>query len=193
MVYFLSGLLVHAALASDIYMRTNPDGSITFTDTPQEAGYQPFHARPLSTATRVVIRHLPRIDRYDALFLEAAKVHSVPAELLKAVCLAESAMDAHAVSHAGAQGLMQLMPPTALEVFVTDPFDPVQSIDGGARYLSRQLATFGEVAYALAAYNAGPTAVRKYGGIPPYPETQAYVEKVLAYYEHFQTRQPLVQ
>jgi soluble lytic murein transglycosylase-like protein len=193
MLHLFSGLLLQAAFASDIYMRTNPDGSITFTDTPQEAGFRPFHARPLSTATRVVIRHLPRIDRYDALFLEASKVHSVPAELLKAVCLAESAMDAHAVSHAGAQGLMQLMPKTAVEVLVTDPFDPIQSIDGGARYLSWQLATFGEVAYALAAYNAGPTAVRKYGGIPPYPETQAYVEKVMAYYEHFQTRQPLVQ
>jgi len=186
-------LLAQPASGSDIWMRTNPDGSITFTDTPQEAGYQQFRPNQLSTATRVVIRHLPRIDRYDHLFLEASRIHRVSAELLKAVCLAESAMNPDAISSAGAQGLMQLMPGTAVEVHVSDPFDPRQSIDGGARYLARQLATFGGVAHALAAYNAGPAAVRKYGGIPPYEETQAYVKKVLAYYEHFRTESPLSQ
>jgi len=174
-------------------MRTNPDGSVTFTDTPQEEGYQKFRPNQVSTVTRLVIQHLPRIDRYDHIFLDASRIHRVPAELLKAVCLAESAMNPNAVSKAGAQGLMQLMPPTAAEVHVSDPFDPYQSIDGGARYLAQQLATFGEVPHALAAYNAGPNAVRKYGGIPPYAETQAYVEKVLGYYEHFRTQSPLNQ
>ena len=82
---------------------------------------------------------------------------------------------------------------TAAELQLKDPFNPSQSINAGAKYLAQQLATFGEVAYALAAYNAGPGAVRRYGGIPPYAETQAYVKKVLGYYEHFRTQSSLIQ
>ncbi|MCB9793292.1 MAG: lytic transglycosylase domain-containing protein [Alphaproteobacteria bacterium] len=123
--------------------------------------------------------------------LAASLRYGVPAELIKAVCLAESGMNPNAVSKAGAQGLMQLMPDTAAELAVTDPFDPHQSIDGGARYLARQLKAFGSTRLALAAYNAGPHNVRKHGGVPPFEETQAYVSKVMALQDHFRYERPI--
>jgi soluble lytic murein transglycosylase-like protein len=107
--------------------------------------------------------------------------------------LVESGMNPKAISKAGAQGLMQLMPQTAIELKVTDPFDPSQAIYGGAKYLSRQLRSFGRDDYALAAYNAGPGAVKRAGGIPNYTETQRYVKKVMRYYDHFRQRRPVQQ
>lgn len=110
----------------------------------------------------------------------ASRQHSVPADLLWAMMEAESRFDPNASSHKGAQGLMQLMPATARELQLTDPFDPVQSIDGGARYLRILLTRFrGREDLAVAAYNAGPRAVERHRGVPPFPETRAYVRKVL--------------
>ena len=117
--------------------------------------------------------------RYDALFDAATQRYGLPAGLLKAVAKAESGFDASARSDAGAIGLMQLMPGTARELGV-DPKQPGQAVDGAARLLKKHLTTFGSVPLALAAYNAGPGAVRKYGGIPPYSETQTYVRRVTA-------------
>jgi peptidoglycan DL-endopeptidase CwlO len=116
---------------------------------------------------------------YGSLFAAAGRKHGVPAALLAAVSTVESGSDPAAVSPAGARGLMQLMPATAAALGV-DPMDPAQAIDGAARLLSGWLAEFNSVPLALAAYNAGPGAVRRYGGIPPYPQTQAYVRKVTA-------------
>jgi soluble lytic murein transglycosylase-like protein len=103
----------------------------------------------------------------------------------------ESAMNPKALSHAGAMGLMQLIPATASDLGVQDPWDPLQNIDGGTRYIKQQLETFGDVRWALAAYNAGPNAVRRYSGIPPYEETQDYVRKVMGYYALFSTSRPV--
>jgi soluble lytic murein transglycosylase-like protein len=113
----------------------------------------------------------------------AAKIYNIPAELIRAVIAVESAGDTAAVSHRGAVGLMQLMPETAGQMYVEDAVDPAQNIMGGTRYL-RQLANDfgGDMVLVLAAYNAGPDAVRKYNGVPPYDETRQYVKKVLAYY-----------
>ncbi|MGZ6825276.1 MAG: transglycosylase SLT domain-containing protein, partial [Mycobacteriales bacterium] len=117
---------------------------------------------------------------YAAMVQRAAAQAGVDPALLSAVAWTESGFNASATSGAGAQGLMQLMPQTAAGLGV-DPLDPQQALLGGARYLKHQLDAFGGRAdLALAAYNAGPTAVRKAGGIPPYPETQAYVTRVLA-------------
>jgi soluble lytic murein transglycosylase-like protein len=113
----------------------------------------------------------------------AAKIYNIPAELIRAVIAVESAGDTAAVSHRGAVGLMQLMPETAGQMYVEDPVDPAQNIMGGTRYL-RQLANDfgGDMVLVLAAYNAGPEAVRRYKGVPPFDETRQYVKKVLDRY-----------
>ena len=117
----------------------------------------------------------------DAIFDAAALRYGLPPNLLKAVAKAESGFQVYATSAAGAKGIMQLMPGTASSLGVTDPYDPQQNIMGGARYLREMLDRFGDVGLALAAYNAGPNNVLKYGGIPPFSETQNYVNTVFAY------------
>jgi soluble lytic murein transglycosylase-like protein len=122
---------------------------------------------------------------YAASVQRAAIYYQLPAELIWAVIKVESDFRRAAVSRAGARGLMQLMPSTAAAIGVRNPLDPEQSILGGAYYL-RHLANRyrGDVIFTLAAYNAGPGAVRRHGGIPPFPETQNYIRKVLSYYVH---------
>ena len=115
-----------------------------------------------------------------------ARDYGVEVALIKAVIKAESDYDPYVVSHAGARGLMQLMPPTAMEMGVKDIFDPGQNVAGGTQYLSHMLKLFGsDKRLALAAYNAGPGNVKRYKGIPPFEETQNYVPKVLGYYEKY--------
>lgn len=116
----------------------------------------------------------------------AAQKHGVDPALLTALVRQESNFNPNARSPAGATGLTQLMPGTAASLGVTDPTDPVQALDGGAKYLKQQLEAFGgDERLALAAYNAGPGAVQRFGGVPPYAETQNYVKKVLAYAEEY--------
>ena len=117
---------------------------------------------------------------YADLFDQAASTYGVDARLLAAVARQESGYDANAVSPAGAQGLMQLMPGTARSLGVTDSFDPAQAVDGAARMMSDLLDRFGSTPLALAAYNAGPGAVLRYNGVPPYPETQNYVRSIMS-------------
>jgi len=118
----------------------------------------------------------------DAIYDEAAAKYSVSKDLLLAVTKAESEFNANATSKSGAMGLMQLMPDTAKYLGVEDPYDPKENVFGGAKLLSSLLDKYnGNVSYALAAYNAGSGNVDKYGGIPPFEETQNYVEKILGY------------
>lgn len=113
-----------------------------------------------------------------------ARVHNLSPALVRAIIRAESNGDRFALSRKGAQGMMQLMPFTSKRLKVSDPFDPIQNIEGGVKYIKELLNDFrGNIAHAVAAYNAGPAAVKKYGGIPPYQETRLYVKRVMAYYQ----------
>ena len=125
-------------------------------------------------------RPVPGASTFDPLISQAADKYDLSQSLLKAVIKAESNFNPRAVSSKGAMGLMQLMPGTARDLNVSDPFDPAQNIDGGARYLKQMLDRFGgDTKKALSAYNAGPKAVETYGGTPPYKETQDYVGRIL--------------
>ena len=125
-------------------------------------------------------------SRFDEHIREAARLYHIPEALIRAVIKVESNFDPRAVSHANAHGLMQLIPPTAERMMVTDIFDPRQNILGGTRYLRVLANTFnGNLQLTIAGYNAGEGAVARYGGIPPYAETQAYVVKVLRYYQEY--------
>ena len=133
-------------------------------------------------STTEAFRPLPATIAYNDAIAEAADLYGVDPDLIRAIIRAESAFNPFAVSRAGAQGLMQLMPEVAEELNVLDPFDPRQNILGGAQYLRRLLDLHkGNVSLAVASYNAGPGAVDRYNGIPPYRETRAYVKKVNAF------------
>jgi soluble lytic murein transglycosylase-like protein len=122
----------------------------------------------------------------DALVNDNAQAQNVDPALVKAIIANESGFNANATSNVGAQGLMQLMPGTAAGLGVTDSYDPAQNVAGGTKYIKGLLERFnGDVRLAVAAYNAGPGAVEKYGGVPPYAETQNYVQNVLASYAKY--------
>lgn len=128
----------------------------------------------------------PIEGKYADLINEAAEKYSLDPALLKAVIKQESGFNSKATSWCGAQGLMQLMPETARSLGVSNPYDPKENIMGGARYLRGLLDRFNnDVSLALAAYNAGPGAVKRYGGVPPYRETQNYVASILSMYEKY--------
>jgi len=171
--------------AGPIYVIEQPDGSKKFTNRPPPPGV----AAKVFTAKRVgfsVVRGGPgRIARATVVkyepMIEASAAHfRVPVPLVKAAMHVESAFNAAALSRKGAMGLMQLMPDTARLMGVKRPFDPTENIRGGVRYLAFLLDRYGgDKKKAVAAYNAGPGAVDRYGGVPPFAETGDYVRKVL--------------
>ena len=133
-------------------------------------------------------RALPATIAYNDAIAEAAALYKLDPNLIRAIIRAESAFNPYAVSRAGAQGLMQLMPAVSEELSVLDPFDPRQNIFGGARYLRQLLdRNDGNLDLAVASYNAGPGAVDRYNGIPPYRETRNYVKKVNLFIKNAKT------
>ena len=127
-------------------------------------------------------QEIEKTQPLEQIFQKAADTYGVDKSLLKAMAKAESEFDPNATSKSGAMGIMQLMPATAKSLGVTDAYDPEQNIMGGAKYIASLLDKYnGNVSYALAAYNAGSGNVDKYGGIPPFEETQNYVTKILGY------------
>jgi soluble lytic murein transglycosylase-like protein len=173
------------AAEGEILKYTDLDGHVYYTDRPMHGSYYElvWRSGPDPTKTRFSATDFLRNRRtYTPLIDATAKRLSLRPELLHAVVQAESAYDPDAYSHAGAVGLMQLMPGTAKRYGVSNSWDPKANLDGGARYLRDLLARFEQdLSLALAAYNAGEKAVERYSmQIPPFPETRHYVEKVLA-------------
>ncbi len=125
----------------------------------------------------------PVLQEIHQAIANASEKYQIPHKLIESIVKAESAFNPHARSPVGAQGLMQLMPGTAAELGVKNPFNIQENIDGGVRYFKQMKEAFGSNEKALAAYNAGPGAVKRYGGVPPYAETRQYVQKILKYFE----------
>ena len=176
----LAGLAASGAAHAQV-LEINPDGSVTRYDGPTQ--YLTTGARAIESETRPIARRSPRADSPSAAMAEAIRIaserHQVSERLVEAVAWRESGFNPAAVSPKGARGVMQLMPQTARTLGV-DPADPASNIDGGAAYLSRMMRRFdGDISKALAAYNAGPEAVEKYRGVPPYAETIAYVSDIM--------------
>ena len=171
------GLLCASPAVADIYKYVDEEGVIHLTNVPTEANVR----YTLVMREKPVHFNLPgNITKYDDLILKTAAKYNVSSALVKAVIKAESNFNHRAVSRAGAQGLMQLMPATASSLRVPDSFHPEHNIEGGVRYLRYLLNLYdGNVPLALAAYNAGEKAVARYNNIPPYLETQNYVQRVL--------------
>ena len=168
--------------AGDIYSFVDGAGVVHFSNVPSDPRYNRIVVRRETATPR---RGAPYYRGYDGLIMVNARANQVPPALVKAVIAAESLFDSGAVSRAGAQGLMQLMPETARALSIDDPFRPSENVEGGTRYLRAMLDRYGDMSRALAAYNAGPRAVDRYRGIPPYKETRDYVRRVLAYYRHY--------
>ncbi|MDQ7015953.1 MAG: lytic transglycosylase domain-containing protein [Gammaproteobacteria bacterium] len=189
-------LLSFGSQAEQIYIYKERDGTqwITNHRLKSQAGrykFVKYHGRPTATrschkVTRSILNQ--RAKKYQQIIEHAAKKHSVSKHLIRAIIEVESCFDEKAHSRVGAQGLMQLMPKTAKYLGVTNSLNGKQNIEAGVRYYAELQRRFNyNYKMAIAAYNAGPTAVEKYQGIPPYKETQGYVKKVLKKYRAFLT------
>lgn len=196
----IAGLMYGQMTQADVYKYVDAGGHVYYTDKPRHSGYRlilqtpPAFLRPASlprfrpVSWRGSVRSSRSLDlkrsQYAPLIEAAADRYGLDPALLHAVIRAESSYNPWAVSHKGAAGLMQLMPGTADRFGVRDRFDPEENIEGGARYLSELLDMFqSDVRLAVAAYNSGENTVKKFGNqIPPIPETQEYVFRVLDYY-----------
>lgn len=193
-VLFLLGFGLVGMTAASVYIYTADDGSVILSNVPVDNRYQVLIAEPkdkaLAAPAVATAKPLPVLANkalYNRIVAVAARTYGLDGALLHALISVESRYDPKAVSRTGAAGLMQLMPVTARRYGVTDSFDPVQNINGGAQYLSDLLKMFnGDVSLAIAAYNAGESAVVRYGNrIPPFPETRDYVPKVLGFYRKY--------
>lgn len=177
-------LLICAPCQADIYKYTDAEGVIHLTNVPTEHGV-PYVL--VMREKRVIIQLKGDIATYDDLINQASERYRIDSALVKAVIKAESNFNHRAVSPVGARGLMQLMPATAATLQVKDSFHPETNIDGGVRYLRYLMNMFnGNLPLVLAAYNAGENAVMRHNNrIPPYPETQTYVKRVMNYFNGY--------
>jgi len=191
-VLLLAALLPCApAFADDwIYVYRQDNGVRTYSDRKPARGHYTrvkAYGRPTATAScagQTVESLAKRAALYAPVIQKHAAAHGVSPKLVSAVMRVESCYDRRAVSRSGARGLMQLMPATAAELGVNDSFDPEQNIEAGVRYLGWMLKRFDQnVRLGLAAYNAGPEAVVAHKGVPPYPNTVGYVDRILKLYD----------
>jgi len=175
--------LLAVPVNADIYVYIDDEGVMHFTNTLTSSDYdyrlyireQPFNSETFN-----------HTDKYDDLIGDASDLYGVDSRLVKAIIKVESDFNPRAISKKGAMGLMQIMPENFQRLDIEDPFDPKQNIMGGTRYFKQLYQRFnGKLALSLAAYNAGPTAVDQYKSIPPYQETEEYVQRVLSVYRNF--------
>ena len=157
------------------YSNTQPDGKFTL-----------YLREGSKFAPRAPASSIPASSWMNGYVDRFSRANNLPPALIHAIIKAESNGQRKAVSRKGAEGVMQLMPFTSKRMRVSDPFDPIENIEGGIKYIKELLVTFeGNLTNTVAAYNAGPAAVRKYGGVPPYQETRLYVRRVMDLYRQY--------
>ncbi|HQT98144.1 MAG: hypothetical protein B7Z62_08345 [Deltaproteobacteria bacterium 37-65-8] len=187
-VFILSFLLWPVVSGADIYRYVDGEGVIHYSNTQPDEKFTLYlregpKAAPRAPASAL---QLPGANWMTGYVDRFSRANDLPPALVHAIIKAESNGQRNAVSRKGAKGVMQLMPFTSKRLRVADPFDPIENIEGGIKYIKELLVIFeGNLTNTVAAYNAGPAAVRKYGGVPPYQETRLYVRRVMDLYRQY--------
>jgi soluble lytic murein transglycosylase-like protein len=185
-VFILSFLLWPVVSGADIYRFVDGDGVVHYSNTQPDEKFTLYLREGPKAAPRSRASSLPSASWMTGYVDRVSRANDLPPALIHAIIKAESNGQRNAVSPKGAKGVMQLMPFTSKRMRVIDPFDPIENIEGGVRYIKELLVSFeGDLTNTIAAYNAGPAAVRKYGGVPPYQETRLYVRRVMDLYRQY--------
>ena len=182
-IFILAFLLWPVASGADIYRYVDRDDVIHYSNIQPDEKFTLYLREGPKVAPRAPASSLPVASWMTGYVDRFSRANDLPPALVHAIIKAESNWQRKAVSPKGAMGVMQLMPFTSKRMRVADPFDPIENIEGGVKYIKELLVTFdGNLTNTVAAYNAGPAAVRKYGGVPPYQETRLYVRRVMDLY-----------
>ena len=185
-LFILSFLLWPVVSGADIYRYVDGEGVIHYSNTQPDEKFSLYLREGPKAAPRPQASALPGASWMTGYVDRVSRANDLPPALVHAIIKAESNGQRKAVSPKGAKGVMQLMPFTSKRMRVNDPFDPIENIEGGIRYIKELLVAFeGDLTNTVAAYNAGPGAVRKYGGVPPYQETRLYVRRVMDLYRQY--------
>ena len=185
-LFILSFLLWPVVSGADIYRFVDRDGGVHYSNTQPDENFTLYLREGPKSALRAPASAISGESWMTGYVDRFSRANDLPPALVHAIIKAESNGQRKAVSRKGAMGVMQLMPFTSKRLRVADPFDPIENIEGGIKYIKELLVTFeGNLTNTVAAYNAGPAAVRKYGGIPPYQETRLYVRRVMDLYRRY--------
>jgi soluble lytic murein transglycosylase-like protein len=185
-LFILSFLLWPVVSGADIYRYVDGEGVIHFSNTQPDGKFTLYLREGPKAAPRAQASAVSGASWMTGYVDRFSRANDLPPALVHAIIKAESNGQRTAVSRKGAKGVMQLMPFTSKRLRVNDPFDPIENIEGGIKYIKELLVAFeGNLTNTVAAYNAGPAAVRKYGGVPPYQETRLYVRRVMGLYRQY--------
>ena len=185
-VFILSFLLWPVVSGADIYRYVDRDGVIHYSNTQPDEKFTLYLREGPKAPPPAPAYAILEASWMNGYVDRISRANDLPPALVHAIIKAESNGQRKAVSPKGARGVMQLMPFTSKRMRVADPFDPIENIEGGIKYIKELLVTFeGNLTNTVAAYNAGPAAVRKYGGVPPYQETRLYVRRVMELYRQY--------
>ena len=185
-VFILSFLLWPVVSGADIYRYVDGEGGIHYSNTQPDEKFTLYLREGPKAAPPAPASAIPGASWMTGYVDRFSRANDLPPALVHAIIKAESNGQRKAVSRKGAEGVMQLMPFTSKRLRVADPFDPIENIEGGIKYIKELLVAFeGNLTNTVAAYNAGPDAVRKYGGVPPYQETRLYVRRVMDLYRQY--------